>query len=211
MDENNAYVLPNVGTKGKFRASAPFDTLINPTLTYTCIKVQNYETAITDGDMDLYERVYEPMSLSEDTLTQHAQLGALLITLVSESDQVVEIPSVYLKAMSNENTVPYVNAIIGVHLGPVEVSEPLGQLKEDIEDLINAHLGVSTVVKLVHCGVPVQVDQTTHQAILKKRTQTQVLLPNKEKVIQSLQTKVNDLQSKVNALVKYIQEHNLVP
>lgn len=203
-------VIPTVGVFGKYTVSSPFDAIINPNKNHTCVRVQDYPSAVTDLDNTLYESVYEPRGLSREDFDKHMRAGVLLVTLKNESGESFYIPASYISGIPSSNTTAYNCLMITAQLGPLPINENIGTLRDYITDAIIDYYGVSPLVNVVRYGASEAVTPSVHAAITNIRNRKKVALQTKSSQVAALTAERNKLKQQVGALAKIIKDNGLV-
>lgn len=198
-----------VGMKGTVLATAPFDTLINPRQIYQCIGVETIDGLIAKGQ-EPYADVYEPNGIDEDQFNLDSDAGVRIITFQGGTGQLVSIPELYIDSLPDANGVPYRCVMLGISLSAIPNEMDITDLKTELGDLIYNYLGVRSTIKELAYGDPAIFSIAEHDAIEAARQNNITNNVSSRLRVTQLQTMLQDMTLKVQALEQYIKD-NLPP
>lgn len=114
---------------------------------YKVLAILTYTEAI-ELKVDLKKDVYDRCNISEqfDLDLDQIRVSKILKLKNSTTGAVVHLPDFHLVEIPNADVEQYPDMALAVHLGVFTTSEELDTIRRDIEDLINARLGVTEKV-----------------------------------------------------------------
>lgn len=124
-------MIPNLRASGKFVATSPFDTVVNPNTFYTVEAIRTV-SEMQALKLDLYTTVWKPAGYPEtdyqNLLQQAIQDNAAIISLTSRGQGPVYVPSTSLKSF------PMVDGVVYEHLALIT---DLGSVPPGLKDRVN--------------------------------------------------------------------------
>lgn len=139
-----AYLAPSLGAQGAYTVQAPYDTLVNPNLIYTCKGIRTIDDILAAG-FDPYATYYSPGGTAVDKTKYQDDVnnGVVIVSLLSSSGQMVYVPNSYITAFPAPGGVAYSVMALAVKLGALPTSLDLTSVKQKVSDLILNTLGVN--------------------------------------------------------------------
>jgi hypothetical protein len=199
-------IIPSVGMKGNFSATAPFSAMLNPQLMYQCIAVESINALIARGKNPIAE-VYEVNGLG-NTVWQIATINDYqIITLRASSGVLVNIPENYLLGLPDANGIKYSCMMLGISLSALPDSFDLSTVKQEVSDLIFARLGVRSEIKTMMYGTSNILSQTEASSVESARVAN---ITNNNSNLSRVNMLVNQnaaLLAKVAVLENYAKLH----
>jgi hypothetical protein len=159
-------LIPPIGSSGTWGLRAPYNSLINVELTYSCVAVRRLSEFRLLG-IDPFTMYYEPYSVSNGTYASDlAQGDVCIVSLQSASGALVFVPSTYINSYPNPNGFKYTPVILAVDIGSIPDRLNLNAMKTDMVDLIKSYLGIeNVVVTTVAVGEDKMLNQNDHNSI----------------------------------------------
>lgn len=162
------YVIPTVGTRGKFTLSAPLDQLMLSGEEYTVQAVRKLADYIANNE-DPLKDIYTANGLSQTQYAEDLAAGMFVASLQSETGHWVYVPAKYIQTYPDTNGVPYRTLMMGVSLGAMPVEIDLDHLKTAISNLVRDSLGVTPQIKLVETSKALMVSRDKHDSLSTAR------------------------------------------
>lgn len=159
-----AYSAITIGLSGRYDLSAPFNTLINNQLSYTCVSIENITSLQVRGS-DPYTEIYLPAKLSLDRFKSDDELNIPVYTLQSKNGDLLVVPGLNIISLPDVNGVRYSNVMLGISLSALADQYDITSIKSEISDLIFNKVGVRSEVKSIVYGASSIITQQQHQAL----------------------------------------------
>jgi hypothetical protein len=196
-------MIPPVGTSGVYTLSGPFTTKLRANTSYRCEAVRRVADLLEMG-VDPFEEFYEPIGLSRATYDMDLANMVSIVSLASESNHWLYVPSSYITGYPNINGISYTALILGVQLGAVPNYMDLSGLHAAIKEIVQDTIGVIPNIQTVGVSAAQMLSQTDHDAVEAARqykiTNTQT---SRAKVI-ALTRENASLRQKLQSLEAYV-------
>lgn len=192
----SSQLLPAINSVGVFKLKEPFVNLLNEKRIYTCVAVRKLEELMAIGDFP-YEKYYKPRNIDENTFNNDVMNQVCIVTLQNDSGDLFQFPSSYLLSFPIPNGIKYANLGMGVHLGALPVDTDLSLLKQEIEKLVKAYLGITPTCKSMVISTPELISHDNHMTLVKARENKIREIPHVNKDSVALSKENDTLRSKV--------------
>lgn len=163
-------LIPPIGASGLYKLVAPFNTMINTNISYTCMAVRKLSDIIAMGK-DPFKTYYEPYSLTETQYQNDLNSGVCMVSLQSSSGVWAYVPSSFIESYPQVNGVPYTSVALMVHLGALPDNLNLSYLVNTVKDVVTSVLGVVPEVQSVITSPTSMISQDNHIAAETARQQ----------------------------------------
>jgi hypothetical protein len=199
----NNYILPEIGSIGTYVLAAPYSTIVDPNINYTCSAIRSISELIADNK-DPFTLAYQPAGLSQ-TVYQAAQAQNVpIVFLVSDGGNWVYIPANYIQEIPVVNGVNYQSMGINIILGLIPSNADLTTLMTAIQDTVLATIGITPSTQPVQLSNTLQVTQAQDNQIQVAR---QAAITNNNSnyglYMKTLQ-QLNSATAQIQALEQYI-------
>jgi hypothetical protein len=158
-----AIAVPQVGDKGTFTVTAPFDTILKPDVMYTCVAVRLISELIRQG-YDVYGEHYKQYKINEATYKEDLSTNSPIITFQSPSGRLYYIPHRYLKSLPVIGGVEYEILGLGMQLGALPIGINLESLINDLKMVTRDKIGLIPTIKPVILSETKTITKTDHEA-----------------------------------------------
>lgn len=195
---NDTYIIPNVGSKGKFTFKAPFDLEVYSNQEFTVTAVRSYKE-VADSNIDIYKVVYEPVGLTEVDFLKDSQNNVPLVILINTAGKYINIPANRISALPDTSGTKYQEVVLAVNVGLLPLGYDLETTKDVLLDCIHDTLGVESTVQEVKSSGIIIIDQLQHDTYMK-------LLANKRNINLSFRTRYNKLKDQYDRLDKLYKD-----
>ena len=111
-----ARMTPPLLTKGRYTLVNPF--VAEDTVLYTCTALRTFAECEVAGE-NVLQDVYLKHNLTEREYNRDLDAGALLVTLMSETQPPIFVPDTYIESYPNLSDVVYNHVVLTVSLGSV--------------------------------------------------------------------------------------------
>lgn len=199
-------ILPNLGSKGSYELSTPFDAKVDSSVEYVCVGVETINSMVSRG-IDVQQDIYLDNSIDASVYSTDAANNRSIITIQPTHGLQIRFPSSFLLGWPDNNRVRYSTIILGISLSAIADSEDLTVLKTEIADLIQSRFGIKSEVMSFKSGTTYLVTQSQHQSYVTAR---QTLITQNKSVANRLEETIAenvDLNIRIQTLQDYIAEH----
>lgn len=187
-----------MGMSGFYSLAAPYDKLISPSAKYRCEAVKSLAAAIAEGQ-DPLKNVYKANGDTEDKFNQDLSANVSLVTISSDSGQLIIFPASAMLMVPLADGVVYRNTVLAIPLGAIAESDDLTTLQSDVRHMVLNEFGINAATYVTAIGSDVVVSRAQHVAILAAR---QAKITDGDSLI----AKNNNLTNQLNAALNKIQE-----
>jgi len=197
--------LPSIGMKGTWSLKSPFDLLVMSTTQYTCVKVESLAASEAAGD-DPYTNIYQRNNASQSDYDNDIAANAFLVTLTSDTGDVVVFPNTAIVSIPDTDGVSYRNLVMSVALGPIPDSMDLLNLENEVKTLVLGAVGVKSSVYFTQRGGMTVL--TTQQSTSLENYRTSVMNGQQSNAYQLMMAnaQITSLQQKIRELESYIKK-----
>jgi hypothetical protein len=135
--------VPPPGTRGLYSLKAPFKTV--PNQLYSCGAIRYFKDIQNEGK-NVYEKYYKPHDLTEADYARDVAANVVIITLLSESQQPIYVPSSYILSFPGLTSYNYQHVVLSLSLGSLPDALDLTFLKTQIATTVSEVIGVMPTV-----------------------------------------------------------------
>lgn len=167
-------VIPPNGTKGRWEVKAPWT--VRPGTLYTLGAVRFF-VDIENNGVNVFETYYGPMGLSREEFNADKRAGVSMLTLLSDTESPIYIPSSYVTAYPSLDSVAYHHVVLSASCGALPVTTNLEFLQTQVANVISDTIGVTPeinigVVPLLSVVTPIQheTNEAKREAAIGNRT-----------------------------------------
>lgn len=161
---------------------------------------KSYGYYVTRG-RDLLDELYVSNGLTEELFNDHRTIGVRVITFRHHGTLVVDIPSIYVTGIPNDELgFKWFQFVVSLGILPEHID--LTRVKEDVKDILYQNMGIETEVLISTSGVSdnyALADLEVQEQVRKNAVQnTSTLLKDKmmlERRVLELETQVDDLMN----------------
>jgi hypothetical protein len=154
--------VPPMGTRGLYSLKAPFSTVANQL--YTCTAIRFFKDIQNQGT-DVFAKYYEPKGLSQADYTRDLAANVAIVSLTSETQAPIYIPSSYILSFPGLTSFNYQQVVLSATLGALPDTLDLTFLKTQVATTIAAVLGfVPTIYENVAASTGV-ITPEQHDAL----------------------------------------------
>lgn len=199
-------LIPSIGTKGNWSASAPFDTILSSTSVYECVGARKLAEIMASGE-DGYVKYYKASGATFEDYVKDVQAGVCIISLVSGNGQWCYIPHTKLAATPSMAGVKYSRVVIGVQLGEVPEIMDLTALTDTIEQAVHHFLAITVGAQIMVTSATVIKTQEEHDARMAGIAAMRNLNKNDYTRNIELTAEITSLRNKLLIAERYILDH----
>lgn len=200
-------VLPFIGESGVYTLIAPFDTIIDTNARYTCQAIRTISDYLSENKK-VYEEIYKPVGIDEDTYNQDAKDNISIVSLQSNAGHWVTVPANYILKYPDTNGVPYSNRIMSFAFPGIPDSEATTMsyeaLAAEISDIIKARTGITTNSSFRRVSRINYVSQEDHQSVIDQRETERSAISTTYAQLLDAQAHISLLNAKIAQLTAFI-------
>lgn len=203
-----ARMTPPLLTKGRYTLVNPF--VAEDTVLYTCTALRTFAECEVAGE-NVLQDVYLKHNLTEREYNRDLDAGALLVTLMSETQPPIFVPDTYIESYPNLSDVVYNHVVLTVSLGSVPDFLNFDFLKAQMAALVSDVIGVTPEVQLARAISSGIVTPEQHEAMeVGRQAAIKLRTTDRAKNVE-LQNKCTRLEEQNKILVELLQQHNIIP
>ena len=160
--QTKTYVIPTIGTKGRFTFKSPFDNEKYNGKEYTVVAIRELKELSDSGEKP-YEGIYQIMSISQAEYENDLINNVPVLVITDDSGKYLYVPADLVEGMPDITGVKYQEIIVAASLGLIPLDFDIAQLKTEIIDTIKNGFGVTTTVEEVRGSAIKYVTETDHK------------------------------------------------
>lgn len=199
-------LIPPIGASGLYKLIAPYNTMINTNISYTCMAVRKLSDIIAMGK-DPFKTYYEPYGLTDTQYQNDLNSGVCIVSLQSNSGVWGYVPSSFIESYPQVNGVSYTSLALMVHLGALPDSLNLSYLTNTVKDIVTSVLGVQPEVQTVATSPSSMISQDNHIAAETARQQQVASNTTTYAASQKNSDENAQLRARITQLEAYILEN----
>lgn len=157
-------LTPPLGAAGIYKLKAPYNTLLRENVSYRCSEIRRFN-GVAEAGGRVFEDYYEPQGVGFTTYQRDAQANEAIISLVSDMDHWVYVPTSFIESYPNQGGIPYQGLVLGVPLGPVPTWMDLSAVQKKIKDVIHDSLGIDVSPEYVQVTELEYLNQGDHDRL----------------------------------------------
>lgn len=161
MAENN-YILPPIGTKGKFTFKAPFDDKLENSIEYEVTSIRSLKE-IFDSEEDPYKNIYEPVEIPEEEFKTDMDNNMSIVILKHGNNIYTYVPANRLNAIPDISGVKYRERMLAITLGYIPLDMDIEAAKEAIKESILEITGITSTVEEVNTSATIVIADEKHK------------------------------------------------
>lgn len=201
-------MTPPLLTKGRYTLIQPFTT--DAAVLYTCASLRTFKECEVAG-LDVLNEVYIENGLVASDYQRDYKAGALLVTLMSNTESPIFVPDTYIESYPNLGEVTYNHIILAISLGAIPDFLNLTFLQSQIQAITSDVIGITSEVKLVRADSFGVITPEEHEAMEVARLAAIRLRTTDRAKSIDLQRKCSRLEEQNLILVKLLQDNNIIP
>lgn len=190
--------IPTIGTKGKFKFTQPFDTLLSTTQEYTVEAVRSLSDLANSGEKP-FDTVYKAVGLTTEDFISDLDNGVFIVTFKTSGGENFYVPSSRITSLPINSGVKYQDMLLVANLGSLPVGYNTTLLLSTVAEDIYYTTGIKTDVVVVNNSAVTHKDTTEHLRLTNIRE-------NITNTTKSYKTKYLELTEELNAKNTYISD-----
>lgn len=200
--------IPQIGLKGLYDLATPFDAALLPNVPYTCVAIRRLSDAVAAGG-DPFTDYYSPVGISQADYDLDVANGVCLISLQTDSGEVVYVPAKYINAFPDINGIPYTALVLSVKIGAVPDALNLAPMKDKLVSTVLETLGIISEVKEIAISNQTIVPVATHEAAEAMRTSRIASQSTDYAKLLLVTQQRDDAYARIALLEQYIKDNHI--
>jgi hypothetical protein len=204
-------VIPQIGIKGRWEVKSPFAT--KPGLLYTLGAIRTF-IDIENNGVNVFETYYGPMTISQAVYNDDRRKGVMILTLLSDTDAPLYIPSSFVTSYPSLDSKPYHHVVLSASCGALPVTASLDFLVTQVAKVISDTIGVVPtinigVVPLLSVVTPEEheTNEAKREAAISNRTTDYARLAEEQRKNALLSQRLAVAES----IIKKLKDQGLIP
>lgn len=162
--------MPPIGASGVYSLEAPFANKLLNNTSYRCDAIRRFNDLYELG-IDPFEEYYRPEGLTKARFDSDVAAQTGIVSLVSQNNHWVYVPSSFIRSFPNVNGVAYTSLVLGVTLGAIPNYMDLSGLYATMSNLVRDTIGVTPQIQSVAVSNVTNLSQQDHDRLEAARLQ----------------------------------------
>lgn len=192
------YVIPPIGSKGKFSFQSPFDTGTKKDTEYTVYSIRSIRELIDSGE-DPLKYIYKNVGLSETEMNQDLEDNIPIVVLSSGTNSYVYVPANRISALPDVSGVKYQQKMLAINIGHLPLDYSLDIVKETVKEAVLEMTGIESTVQAIDTSAIKYITADEHTTYMK-------LIEGRKKSNMSYRTRYKILNNQYETLKKKLEE-----
>lgn len=205
---SQTYIVPKVGSKGRFEFKPPFNKPETLKTEYTVYSIRSLKELKDSGEQP-YEMIYSPNGLTETDFKDDLNNNIPVLCLVNSGGDYLYIPADMVKSLPDISGVKYQEIILAISLGYIPVNTNLDVTKDTIVNTVYDTFGVTSTIEEVKGSGITLIDEVEHERYMKllnnKRLESLSYKSKYEKLLRSYE----DVKFHLEELTRCIENGGL--
>ncbi len=138
-------VIPQIGLKGRWEVKAPF--FVTPGTLYELGAIRSF-VDLENNSINVFETFYGTAGLTKDITERDRRAGVMILSLLSDTQGPIYIPSSYVTAYPALDSKAYHHVVLSASLGALPVTLSLDFLVTQVAKVISDTIGVVPTINL---------------------------------------------------------------
>ena len=192
------YVIPPIGSKGKFSFQSPFDTGTKKDAEYTVYSIRSIRELI-DSSEDPLKYIYQNVGLSETEMNQDIADNIPIVVLSSGTNSYIYVPANRITALPDVSGVKYQQKMLAINIGHLPLDYSLDIVKETVKEAVLEMTGIESTVQAIDTSAIKYITSDEHDTYMK-------LIDGRKKSNMSYRTRYKILNNQHETLKKKLEE-----
>lgn len=201
-------MIPPIGTRGLYSLKSPWVT--KPTVLYQCSAIREFVDLENLG-VNVYETYYFPMGLERNVFEQDRRSGQVIVTLTSDTEAPIYVPSSYIAAFPDLSYRNYQHIVLSASLGPLPDYIDLTFAKATVANVLSDVVGLTPTVHVSVAAMQGVISPQEHETLEAARQAAIVNRTTEYAKVLQLQQQVTSLQQQNAILVQILRDNGLLP
>lgn len=155
------YVVPPIGTKGKFTFLEPFNKVMYNNQEYTVKAIRSLQE-LSDSEEKPFENIYMEHELTEDKFKSDLDNNIPIIVFKNNGGNYFYVPATYLNSMPKNDGVKYQQVMMAINLGYLPLDFDYSVAEDIIKNSIKASLGITSTIETLKTSAVQLVSEDEH-------------------------------------------------
>lgn len=200
--------IPPIGTRGIYSLNAPWAT--DATVLYSCAALREFVDLENLGS-NVYETYYLPYDLERSIYERDRRNNAVIVTLVSETEAPIYVPSSYIASFPDLSYRNYQHLVLSASLGPLPDYIDLTFVKDQMAATLSEVIGVTPVVHVSVAAMNGVISPEDHDVLEVARAAAIANRTTDHARVLQLQQQNTALAQRLAILEQILKDHNLIP
>lgn len=183
-----ARLTPPINTRGLFQLRSPFTTA--PNIVYTVGAHYTFRDLIV-RNVDPMKVVYTPRGLTEAHYQQDQLAGAIIVALLSPTQNPIYVPDTYIESYPNMGVVPHSWVVLTASLGMLQDNYDLTRARNAVATALEDDIGVMAQVLV---SVAPVTEAITQEQYIQNLAARQAAVRNRSSDFADKQTLLAELE-----------------
>ena len=201
------YIIPPIGSKGKFSFKSPFDKEAKKDTEYIVYSIRSIKELIDSGE-DPLKYIYKAVGLTETEMNQDLEDNIPIVILSGGTNSYLYVPANRITSLPDISGVKYQQKMLAINIGYLPLDYNLDVVKETIKEAVLEMTGIESTVEAISTSAVKYITQDKHTAYLKLidgRKKSNASYRTRYKI---LETTYNKLKTKLDELEKCFVSNN---
>lgn len=186
------YIIPPIGSKGKFEFKAPFNQNTKSDIEYAVYAIRSIKELIDEG-RDPLKYIYNQVGLSETDMNKDLTDNVPIIVLSAGTNNYVYVPANKISSLPDITGVKYQQKMLAINIGHLPLDYSLDVVKETIKEAVLEMTGIDSTVEAISTSAVTFLSDDQHTTYMK-------LIDGKKTSNMSYRTKYKVLLTTYNKL-----------
>ena len=160
------YIVPPIGTKGRFHFLEPFNKAMFNNQEYTVKAIRSLQE-MNDSEEKPYDNIYLENELTEDKFKSDLDNNIPIIVLKNSGGNYFYVPATYIKSMPKNDGVKYQQVMMAINLGYLPLDFDYSSAADIIKNSVKSSLGITSTIETLKTSVVQLVSEEEHNKFKK--------------------------------------------
>lgn len=160
------YIIPPIGTKGKFSFKPPFDKNTKSDSEYTVYSIRGIKELIDSGE-DPAKYVYEAVGLTSTDMANDQADNVPIVILSSGTNSYIYVPANNITSLPDITGVKYQQKMLAINIGHLPLDYSLDVVKETIKEAVLEMTGIESTVEAISTSAIKFITDDEHNTYMK--------------------------------------------
>lgn len=202
-----SYIIPPIGSKGKFSFQSPFDTGTKTDTEYTVYSIRSIRELIDSGE-DPLKYIYKNVGLSETEMNKDMEDNIPIVVLSSGTNSYTYVPANMISSLPDVSGVKYQQKMLAINIGHLPLDYSLDVVKETVKEAVLEMTGIESTVQAIDTSAIKYIttdEHNTYMKLLDGRKLSNMSYRTRYKI---LNTQYETLKDKLDQLEKCVITNN---
>ena len=192
------YIIPPIGSKGKFTFQSPFDTGTKKDTEYTVYSIRSIRE-LMDSSEDPLKYIYKNVGLSETDMNKDIEDNIPIVVLSSGTNSYIYVPANRISTLPDISGVKYQQKMLAINIGHLPLDYSLDVVKETVKEAVLEMTGIESTVQAIDTSAIKYITSKEHTTYMK-------LIAGRKKSNMSYRTRYKILNNQYESLKKKLED-----